>query len=256
MNRNFTFFVSIFFGVLSLTGLLYMYHHKPPGGAPPYDEAFNVLPELSDYGFLTNWKRPDSPPRVGLQVGHWKNSELPEELAQLRTNTGSSGGGKSEWEVNLAIARETEKLLTARGVAVDILPATVPPEYWADAFIAIHADGSESGASSGFKAARPYRDPSGHAHTLLDTLYKTYGEATGLPEDPNITRNMRGYYAFAWWRREHAVHPMTPSVILETGFLTSESDRRIIVDNPPLPAGAIANAVISFLQETGVMTGS
>lgn len=52
------------------------------------------------------WKRPDGPLRVGLQAGHWKNNELPDELENLRNyGGGAKGGGMAEWEVNLAIAR-------------------------------------------------------------------------------------------------------------------------------------------------------
>jgi N-acetylmuramoyl-L-alanine amidase len=59
---------------------------------------------------------------------------------------------------------------------------------------------------------------------------------------------MRGYYAFAWWRYDHAVHPMTPAVILETGFLTTAADRKIIVEQPELSAQGLANGIIIFLE--------
>jgi hypothetical protein len=68
--------------------------------------------------------------------------------------------------------------------------------------------------------------------------------------DPNITRNMRGYYAFNSRRYEHSIHPMTPGAIVETGFITNASDRRIIVNNPKKSAEGIANAILLFLKET------
>jgi hypothetical protein len=89
-----------------------------------------------------NWTRPDGPLRVGLQVGHWKAADAPDEQENLRVNTGASAGGTTEWETNLKITEETKKLLEAKGVVVDILPVTIPPDYWADVFIAIHADGN------------------------------------------------------------------------------------------------------------------
>lgn len=222
-------------------------------GAPPYDPAFDDIPDISDESWLAAWKRPDGPPRVGLQAGHWKNDELPGELENLRGNTGASGGGKAEWEVNLTIAEETKNLLIPYGIEVDILPATVPPGYFADAFIAIHADGSASPETSGYKAARPRRDSSGKAQLLLEYINDEYGRSTGLPIDPNVTRDMRGYYAFAWWRRRHSVHPMTPAIILETGFLTSPSDRLIIVDHPETAAAGIAGGIRSYLKTTGLL---
>ena len=217
-------------------------------GAPPYSFEDLEPPETDPYSRFKDWKRPEGPPKVGLQAGHWKNSELTDEIERLRGNTGSSGGGKSEWEVNLAIAEVTKELLNTRGINVDILPATPPVDYWADVFVAIHADGSTDLSKSGFKAATPRRDLSGKASSLLEFIEQNYVEATKLKKDPNVTRNMRGYYAFAWWRYQHSVHPMTPSVILETGFLTNASDRRIIVSRPELSAQGIASGIINYLE--------
>ena len=106
---------------------------------------------------LSEWQRPDGPLRVGLQVGHWRTEELPDEFERLRRRGGGTrGGGKKEWEVNLAIAEKTANLLRDQGIVVDILPATVPEAYWADAFIAIHADGNDNSSVSGFKVASAY----------------------------------------------------------------------------------------------------
>jgi hypothetical protein len=213
---------------------------EPPEDAPP-------LVAGDPYA---DWRRLPGPWKVGLQAGHWRVEEVPEELANLKWNTGAYGGGFSEWEVNLAIAEEAAALLREQGVLVDVLPATIPPDYEADAFVAIHADGSPSAAARGFKAASPRRDRSGKAARLQELMEASYGEATGMQLDPNVTRNMRGYYAFNWRKYEHALHPMTPAIILETGFLTSLSDRRIITQERGAPAQAVAEAVIAFLEET------
>lgn len=242
--------------LLSLTSFLVwmsFFRTQKTTGAPPYVIEDLEPPDDDPYAWLKNWKRPDGPPRVGLQVGHWKNDQLPDELSRLKGNTGASGGGKTEAEVNLAIAQETAKLLEARGIQVDILPSTVPSKYWADVFIAIHADGSESSQTRGFKIAAPRRDYSGKAGTLVTMLEASYQEATNFVKDPNISRNMTGYYAFAWWRYDHAVHPKTASVIVETGFLTSPADRKTIVDKPHVSAQGIANGVIKFLESENLL---
>src|SRR5205823_5086813 len=96
---------------------------------------------------------PPGPRHVGLQAGHWLNDEVPPELGRLQG--GSSGGGKAEWEVNLDVAQRTAALLQATGVQVDVLPATVPPHYRANLFLALHADGDPAGQANGFKVARP-----------------------------------------------------------------------------------------------------
>mgnify|MGYP006198669713 CR=1 FL=1 len=66
----------------------------------------------------------------------------------------------------------------------------------------------------------------------MQVLNEAYGEATALPFYPTITRRMRGYYAFNSRRYHHALHPMTVGVIIETGFLTSARDRRVIIGEP------------------------
>jgi N-acetylmuramoyl-L-alanine amidase len=192
-------------------------------------------------------ERPDGPVRVALQAGHWKAAEAPEEQARLRAN-GTRGGGLAEWEVNLAIARRAARLLEEAGYSVEILPTTIPPDYRADVFIAIHADGNANASISGYRAAAPRRDRTGRARELADLLTETYGKATGLPHYPVITRRMRSYYAFNTRRYEHALHPMTVGVILETGFLTNPRDRRIIVGDQDRAAAGIADAVIRFLE--------
>jgi len=89
---------------------------------------------------------------------------------------------------------------------------------------------------------------SGNADDLLMYVENSYGRATGLEKDDNVSRNMRGYYAFGWWRYDHAVHPMTTSLILETGFLTNSMDRTIIIDNAELSAQGLANGIIKYLE--------
>lgn len=204
---------------------------------------------------LSNWVRPDGPTRVGIQVGHWKNEEVPEELENLKGNSGASGGGRTEWEVNYAIAVELKGMLEAKGVVVDLLPATIPPQYYADAFVSIHADGNEDTSKSGFKAASPRRIMASKTGKLLEEVEQSYQEVTGLPKDTNISRNMTGYYAFRWWRYQHAIHPMTPAIILETGFLTSPEDRELIVDQPEVPAEAIAQGITDYLISENLIEG-
>lgn len=225
-------------------------HDEPNAGFDePESEAW--VPEILSQEELmrrqlADWKRPEGPLKVALQAGHWKAAEAPEELKRLRQN-GTAAAGHSEWSVNLAIAEKTAEMLRERGYEVEVLPTTIPPDYYADAFVAIHADGNPDTDVSGYKASGPRRDFSGKGRQLSDLLDAHYAEATGLPYDPNVTRNMLGYYAFNWRRYEHSLHPMTPAAILETGFLTNASDRRIIVSNQEVAARGVADAVTAFL---------
>jgi N-acetylmuramoyl-L-alanine amidase len=192
-----------------------------------------------------NWAPPEGPVRIALQAGHWRAEEAPDELRGLRDN-GTRAAGKAEWEVNLAIAREAAGMLEELGYVVDVLPAVVPPQYRAHLFISIHADGSADPRATGYRVASPRRDVTGRAGQAAGLLEAAYGEATGLARLPTVTRRMSNYYAFNFGRYRHALHPQTIGVILETGFLTSASDRRVIVDDPGRAAQGIVAAVTRF----------
>ncbi len=185
--------------------------------------------------------------RVGLQAGHWRSAELPAELSRLRTSTGAVAGGYREWQVNLDIAQRAASLLRAEGVEVDILPATVPPNYRADAFVALHADGGNP-AASGFKAATHWREwEAGLA--LVAALRAEYGIVSGLRWDGGrITSGMRGYYAFSSGRHTHAIANNTPGAILEMGYLTNAGDRALMTRQGDRLARGVANGIMRFLR--------
>ena len=174
---------------------------------------------------------------------------MPDELSKIRdAGGGTSRGNLAEWEVVLKIAEETKTLLEAEGIIVEILPATVPTDYWADAFISLHADGSLDTRVSGYKIAPYRRDKTAKAYELSKIIERVYGEQTGFALDPNITRNMTGYYAFNWRRYDHAVHPMTPAVLVETGFLTNYYDAQVLINHSEIPAKALADGILEFLN--------
>jgi N-acetylmuramoyl-L-alanine amidase len=213
-------------------------------GTPGGFSAFRVpLPATPQYN-------PPGPKRVGLQAGHWQNDQVPPELQRLQA--GSSGGGKQEWEVNLEIARRTRALLEADGYEVDLLPATVPIRYQAHVFVAIHADGDTAGSLSGYKVARPgFSSVPAVDDELVKDLYGAYGPVTHLArDDEHVSLRMTYYYAFNSRRYCHAVAPGVPQAIIETGFLTSASDRQLLIGNPSLPARGIADGIRAFLDSS------
>ncbi len=194
------------------------------------------------------WPPPPTAARVGLQVGHWRIEELPEDQERLRGQTGGSGGGVREVDMNLAVAHKTAMLLEAVGVAVDLLPAAVPKGYLADAFLAIHCDASTSAGASGYKLAR-YRESliGTRDDALIAALSDTYGAASGLRVDDTITRAMTGYYAYNARRYQTIISRKTPSAIIELGFLTNPADRAVLVGQQDLLAAAIALGLLRFL---------
>jgi hypothetical protein len=215
----------------------------PPGvaGATEFWQTFRApLPPTSAWN-------PPGPKRVGLQAGHWRIEEAPQELSRL--GHGATGGGRAEWQVNLDLARRTAELLEREGVEADVLPATVPASYRAHAFLSIHADGDEKGALRGYKLARAAFSAAPEVDDrLVATLYDAYGKATGLPRDDlHITRRMTAYYAFNSRRYCHAVAPGVPAAILEAGFLTSAADRQLLLGNPDTAAAGIALGLLRYL---------
>lgn len=191
------------------------------------------------------------PFRVTLQIGHYKNNELPPQLSSLVGHTGAVGGGRTELELNIDAANRLAAALRKGGVVVEVLPSTVPTGHTADAFIALHADGSSSSAARGFKISTRWRSEVAVLDaTLMETLTASYRAATGLPEDSGVTRNMRGYYAYSPWRPNYRVSNFTPSAIVEMGFVTSAADRAVMYNQTDKVVAGIADGVMRFLRAT------
>lgn len=186
--------------------------------------------------------------RVGLQVGHWRADELPDELALLRSQLGGEGGGYREVDINYTVASQVAALLGERGVTVDLLPATVPPGYAAEAFVAIHCDVNNDSSRRGFKLTR-YGDSviATRDESLVALVAASYGAATGQPADPEITRAMRYYYAFNGAQYRHAIDPATPAAIVELGFLTNPADRLLLTTETDVVAHGLAAGILRFL---------
>ena len=188
------------------------------------------------------------PPRVGLQVGHDGANAHPDELEHLRGNTGGFAAGLSELSVNRSVAAALKGVLEAQGVTVDLLRATPPPAYHADLLLAVHADSVLDPTRTGYKSA--YFDPprSGLEPQLKRLVDAGYLQATRLSDDtPNTTDAMRRYYAFNFRSYRHSVHPATPALIVELGYLSNPSDAALLLE-PEVVADALAGGVVSFLR--------
>lgn len=191
------------------------------------------------------------PPRVGVQIGHDGVAAHPDELGHLRGNTGGFALGRSELSVNRSVAGALKRQLAARGVAVDLLRATPPAGYHADLVLSLHTDSLSAEIAkgrSGYKSAhfRPPRSPlEPRLKRLVDASYL---RVTGLPDDTaNVTSAMAEYYAFNFRRYRTTVHPATPALIVELGYLSSPRDAALL-GRPERVARALSGGVIQFLQ--------
>jgi hypothetical protein len=212
----------------------------PPGGAIVQANGVRIPKPVM----------PTGPRRIGIQVGHWMTEQVPAELGtRITFQTGTSWAGVDEVDVNMDIAKRIKAQLTARGYVVDILPTTVPVGYLADVFVALHADGDDTGEYSGFKLAHgsrrgPYEDK------LVASLRDEYARLTGLAYDSeHITRGMTAYYGFNWGRYQHAAAAHTPAAILEMGYLSNDHDRDLLVNEADGVATAIVNGIQRFLDD-------
>src|SRR5262249_32792862 len=142
----------------------------------------------------------------------------------LTEHTGSSAGGVNEVDVNVEIAKLTAQRLYERGYSVEVLDATVPPNYATDLFLALHADGNNASSLRGFKAVAPWGFPPA-SDVFVGFLYEEYGRVTGLPTDARTSDAMANYYAFNPLKYRHALNPHVPSALLEMGFVTNPQDR-------------------------------
>lgn len=188
--------------------------------------------------------------RVGIQIGHLDASAHPAEHARLRVSTGAEANGVTEVQINRAVAEALAERLEFAGVQVDLLPASVPPRYRADAFVSLHADSSPDGARRGFKTAHfePSRTP--QERVLKRLVDAAYAAGTGLPDDhENVSGNMLWYYAFDP-RYRHAVSPVTPSLLIEMGYISNGHDLDIL-EAAEIPAAAIAEGVLGYLEQVG-----
>lgn len=191
-------------------------------------------------------------PVVGLQVGHWYAQQLPDEQADLRDNPGADWAGWREVDVNYVVSEAAAEALRAVGVQADVLPATVPSGYRADAFVAVHADQDLTGQDArGYKVAPSALTKNQAASAALAAdVAGEYADQTGLPPDlrPDaITPNMRLYYAFNWRYYQHAVAATTPAAIIELGFISDEADREVLFGQPYLAGQALAAGIMQFL---------
>jgi N-acetylmuramoyl-L-alanine amidase len=191
------------------------------------------------------------PARVGIQIGHFEVSNHPEELANLRYNTGASVGGVNEVDVNLVVAQTLRDMLENEGIVVDLLPATVPRNYKADVFVSLHADSSEDSKRRGYKSA-VFRFERNKRDALLKSIIdKNYFYFSGLPDDDsNVSGSMLEYYAFNHQRFKHTVNRRTPAIIVEMGYLSNAEDLAFLED-PVNPAYALKIGILSYLKEVG-----
>ena len=180
-------------------------------------------------------------PRVAIQAGHWRANEAP---WPFRISTGGSVAGVDERTITLDVAQRVGALLRPAGIEAEVLPAWFPSDYAADAFLALHVNGSPNPAHRGFFADRSDDSRIPEVEERLTRLINSeYAKATGLPYIYRPTPNSRRYYGY------YRVTGSTPAALIEMGFLTNETDRAFLTSAPQTAAQALATAIQRFLAD-------
>ncbi len=192
----------------------------------------------------------DNTPHVGIQIGHLDAANAPEELKNIRYDFGAQVGSVTELAIATDIGNKTAAILKSKGVKVDVLPATIPIGYKADAFVSIHADGNDFSYVSGYKVSGSSFDQTDNSDQLATSINENYKKITGMGENLTVTDDMFEYYAFNYLKFQHAVSSTTPSAIVETGYITNPANRSFLLNHPNTAAEGIAEGIIAFLNSS------
>lgn len=152
----------------------------------------------------------------------------------------------TENEINFAIAVLVVQGLRERGYNVELLDEfdLRLENYQAAALVSIHANdcGSYGGENpSGYLVSQAESRAEGGEDTRLrECVAEHYGRAAQIERRYGLTRDMTDYHIF----RE--IHPTTPGIILETGFMLADQD--LLVNNADMLARGIVNGVVCYLE--------
>ncbi len=206
--------------------------------------GFPFQTDREEARFTATTPSPDAALHIGIVVGHWGHDAgaiCPDSL-----------GGHREVDINYNVAELTRQLLQAEGVRVDLLKEFDGrlKGYKSNALISIHADTCEylPENATGFKISETIENKRPEeAARLTACLKNRYATATGLRYDHRSTEDMTSYHAF------NEVHPNTPAVIIETGFMNQ--DRELLTKEPDKVARGIVEGILCYLNREEISPG-
>ena len=178
--------------------------------------------------------------RIGVISGHRGLS---------RTGIGDDPGavcpdGLEEAQINFEVARRVVSNLRARNYTVDLLDEFDArlDNYRAAALLSIHANTCEDFGErvSGYIVAKAASRPDGGIDAyFVECVAFHYEELIPIERSYNLTADMTDYHVW------HKIHPLTPGVIMEMGFMLA--DRQILTEEPELLAQALSNGILCLL---------
>ncbi|MCS7183996.1 MAG: N-acetylmuramoyl-L-alanine amidase [Patescibacteria group bacterium] len=212
----------------------------------PYPE-FSKEALYFRYPNFDNFQKPTTT-KIAIQIGHLIEGDIPFELRKLARGGGAIVNGIKEVEINKAIAFKIKEILEKENYYVEILPAIIPKDYYADIFISLHANSADE-YTSGFMISTPFIDYSGKANKLKKIMIREYSKETKLRFINKVTSNMTHYYAFNWSKFKRAIHPKTPAIIIEMGNMRNKNDLNFLLNNQEKIAKGIIKGIKLFLEK-------
>ncbi len=159
----------------------------------------------------------------------------------------------TEESINYAVATRVVNNLEALNFAVDMLDEFDPRlvDYRADALVSIHANSCIDFGEvvSGYIVSKSDARPdTGNDVFLRECIALNYSANIPLERNFNETEDMINNHA---WRK---IHPLTPGVILEMGFMLA--DKEILTTQHDLLAHAITMGILCYIENTGYSAGT
>ncbi len=153
-----------------------------------------------------------------------------------------------EETINFAVSTRVIANLEALNFAVDMLDEFDPrlDDYRADALVSIHANSciDYGEVVSGFIVSKSDARPETGADAFLrECIALNYAANIPLERSYNETEDMINNHA---WQK---IHPLTPGVILEMGFMLA--DQEILTTQHDLLAHAITMGILCFIENAG-----
>ena len=155
----------------------------------------------------------------------------------------------AEETINYAVATRVVNNLEALNFTVDLLDEFDPrlTDYRADALVSIHANSCIDFGElvTGFIVSKSDARPeTGNDVFLRECIALNYEANIPLERSFNETEDMVNNHA---WRK---IHPLTPGVILEMGFMLA--DQEILTTQHDLIAHAITMGILCYIENAGL----
>ncbi len=153
-----------------------------------------------------------------------------------------------EADINFGVATRVVASLESMNYAVELLDEYDPRlnDYRADALVSIHANTCFDFGEyvSGFIVAISEARPEFGADAFLrECIGENFGARVPLPRSYNVTEDMTEYHV---WRK---IHPLTPGMIIEMGYLLADQD--VLTEDPNRLARAITDGILCFIENIG-----